>query len=74
MLFYPHRFYTYFLTLPIIFSRLKKVQGKKKRDAEAAEVARIKAAASNPGVENIGVGGGAEVGDLLDSKDADVIF
>lgn len=48
------------------------MQGKKKRDAEAAEVARIAAAAADEKVENIEIGGGA--GDIIDSKDEDVIF
>ncbi|TCD64655.1 H(+)-transporting V1 sector ATPase subunit D [Steccherinum ochraceum] len=54
------------------FFRLKKVQGKKKRDAEAAEAMRIAAAAADENVENIEIGGGG--GDIIDSKDEDVIF
>ncbi|KAL1947800.1 hypothetical protein VTO73DRAFT_13524 [Trametes versicolor] len=54
------------------FFRLKKVQGKKKRDAEAAEVLRkAKDAEEIPEVAPDHAGGG---GDLLGSKDEDVIF
>lgn len=54
--------------------RLKKVQGKKKRDTEAAEVKRKAIEAQNipeqqPFTE-VAEGGG----DLLSSKDEDVIF
>ena len=52
--------------------RLKKVQGKKKRDAEAAEAARRAAAEADERVENIEIGGGG--GDIIDTKDEDVIF
>ncbi|KZT68142.1 putative vacuolar ATP synthase subunit D [Daedalea quercina L-15889] len=55
------------------FFRLKKVQGKKKRDAEAAETQR-RLLAENPepvdSTPELGGGGG----DLLSSKDEDVIF
>ena len=55
-------------------SSLKKVQGKKRRDAETAD--RLKAleaaeAEQSPGVVEDKVEGG---GDLLSSKDEDVIF
>ncbi|KAI0831251.1 vacuolar ATP synthase subunit D [Trametes gibbosa] len=56
------------------FFRLKKVQGKKKRDAEASEALRKKLeqeAADVHEVDPIVEGGG---GDLLGSKDEDVIF
>lgn len=61
------------------YSRLKKVQGKKKRDAEAAEVQK-RAIAQSAAAEIVeaevdihseGVEGGS---DLLSSKDEDVIF
>ncbi|OSX65143.1 hypothetical protein POSPLADRAFT_1053916 [Postia placenta MAD-698-R-SB12] len=54
------------------FFRLKKVQGKKKRDAEAAEVQKnaIQQEVINPEFEPEFAGGG----DLLSSKDEDVIF
>lgn len=54
--------------------RLKKVQGKKKRDAEASEALRKKLeeeAAEVHETDPIIAGGG---GDLLGSKDEDVIF
>lgn len=57
--------------------RLKKVQGKKKRDAEAAEAKRIaeaphaEAAAIPTPVDNEETSGS---GDLLSSKDEDIIF
>jgi len=60
------------------FFRLKKVQGKKKRDTEAAEIARKALAGEGEtkvpdAVEDtLGESGGGE--DLLSSKDADVIF
>ena len=52
---------------------MKKVQGKKKRDAEAAETQR-RLLAENPDPVDITpeLGGGG--GDLLSSKDEDVIF
>lgn len=53
--------------------RLKKVQGKKKRDAEAAEVQRRlieEAEVTADFTPELGGGGG----DLLSSKDEDVIF
>ena len=59
-----------------IYPRLKKVQGKKKRDAEAAEKQQKAAAANSVDVQEItdvevdAAGGG----DLLSSKDEDVIF
>ncbi|KAH9854195.1 vacuolar ATP synthase subunit D [Lenzites betulinus] len=56
------------------FFRLKKVQGKKKRDAEASEALRKKLeqeAAKVHEADPIIAGGG---GDLLGSKDEDVIF
>lgn len=57
------------------FFRLKKVQGKKKRDAEKANEKRKK---ENEGKEqhaDEGIGGGAEgKGDILGEKDEDVIF
>jgi V-type H+-transporting ATPase subunit D len=59
--------------------RLKKVQGKKKRDAEAADkLAKSKAEATEAAPEEVAgvseetAGGGG--GDLLSSKDEDVIF
>lgn len=51
--------------------RLKKIQGKKKRDAEATEAQR-KVAAEAGIAEDIEIGGGG--GDLIDVKDEDVIF
>jgi len=58
--------------------RLKKVQGKKKRDAATAEAAKVKAEAADE------IGGEIETegappttkskGDLLNNKDEDVIF
>ncbi|KAH9934720.1 vacuolar ATP synthase subunit D [Fomitopsis serialis] len=55
------------------FFRLKKVQGKKKRDAEAAEAQRRLLAEAQESVDfTPEVGGGG--GDLLSSKDEDVIF
>lgn len=65
--------------LTVFYPRLKKVQGKKKRDAQAAEVAR-KALLEDAEVvqkvpdiveDTLGEGGGQ---DLLSSKDEDVIF
>lgn len=63
------------------FFRLKKVQGKKKRDAEQAEANRTKANADHEAGggelhKDEGVAGGAEGGkDMLDDgKDDDVIF
>lgn len=63
------------------FFRLKKVQGKKKRDAEAAMNSRKSANAEHEAAggelhKDEGIGGGAEGGkDLLDEgKDDDVIF
>lgn len=60
------------------FFRLKKVQGKKKRDAEKANEARKK---ENAGVKDEerhaddGLTGGAEGGKgLMEEKDEDVIF
>lgn len=59
-------------TVPLISCSLKKVQGKKKRDAEAAEVLRkAKDAEEVADVAPDHAGGG---GDLLGSKDEDVIF
>ena len=57
-------------------NRLKKVQGKKKRDAEAADKQK-KALADEAAAEelpdvSVEIGGGG--GDLLSSKDEDVIF
>ena len=57
-------------------NRLKKVQGKKKRDAEAAEALKrqltsVEAAAQMTDPE---YGDAAETGDLLSTKDDDVIF
>jgi len=56
------------------FFRLKKVQGKKKRDAEAALKKALldEAERGGDGENNISIGGGG--GDLLGSKDEDVIF
>lgn len=62
------------------FFRLKKVQGKKKRDAEKANEIRKKEKAEieNQGREvgrDEGLKGGAEGGgDMLGEKDEDVIF
>lgn len=59
------------------FFRLKKVQGKKKRDAAKADADRLEANAQ-AGVEvhkDDGIGGGtAGGGDMLDDNDEDVIF
>ncbi len=52
--------------------RLKKVQGKKKRDAEASEALRKTLAAAEEAPASPDVSGGG--GDLLGSKDEDVIF
>jgi len=64
--------------LYLIPSRLKKVQGKKKRDAGQAEAAKIEAeAAGETGdeVESKEAPSTTEsVGDLLNEKDEDVIF
>ena len=51
---------------------LKKVQGKKKRDAEASEALRkaLDAQEEEPPAPDVASGGG----DLLGSKDEDVIF
>jgi len=57
------------------FFRLKKVQGKKKRDTAARDAAQALLAAETvlePETDDGGGGGGG--GDLLSSKDADVIF
>ncbi|RDX56831.1 hypothetical protein K466DRAFT_539878 [Polyporus arcularius HHB13444] len=54
------------------FFRLKKVQGKKKRDAEASEALRKTLAAAEEAPASPDVSGGG--GDLLGSKDEDVIF
>lgn len=60
-----------------MWARLKKVQGKKKRDAEAADkLAKSKADATAASQEelpdvSLEVAGG---GDLLSSKDEDIIF
>lgn len=57
---------------------LKKVQGKKKRDAAAAEAKRLaeapsdEAAPAAPAVDAMDESGGSA--DLLSSKDEDVIF
>jgi V-type H+-transporting ATPase subunit D len=58
----------------IAFLRLKKVQGKKKRDTAArdAEAAAL-SERTPPEFEEFG-GDGEGTGDLLSSKDADVIF
>lgn len=61
------------------FFRLKKVQGKKKRDAENAEAARLlKASADGETVSEVETGGASSetepAGDLLNDKDEDVIF
>ncbi|TFY81040.1 hypothetical protein EWM64_g2973 [Hericium alpestre] len=71
-----------FLSRPdidMIVGRLKKVQGKKKRDAEAAEALRIKMAQEagiDPNAQPalIEEDTTAGPGDLLSSKDVDVIF
>ena len=61
-----------------MYARLKKVQGKKKRDAEAADkLAKALADAAEVSPEEVPdvtleVAGGG--GDLLSSKDEDVIF
>ena len=52
--------------------RLKKVQGKKKRDAQVAEELKKALEASDEAQASPVVGGGG--GDLLGSKDEDVIF
>ena len=53
-------------------SRLKKVQGKKKRDAETAEATRkALEAEGHKDIQPTLAGGG---GDLLGGKDEDVIF
>jgi V-type H+-transporting ATPase subunit D len=61
------------------FFRLKKVQGKKKRDAEKAEAARLlKASTDGETVSEVETGGASSetepAGDLLNDKDEDVIF
>lgn len=61
------------------FFRLKKVQGKKKRDAENAEAARLlKESADGETVSEMETGGSPSTaepaGDLLNDKDEDVIF
>ena len=73
------RFSSY-IRLMLIFDRLKKVQGKKKRDAAEAEAKRQALIAAEKGTSE-----GQEViqevpkdveasADLLNSKDEDVIF
>jgi V-type H+-transporting ATPase subunit D len=52
----------------LMFPRLKKVQGKKKRDTAAREAEA--GLTAPPEFEDFGEGSG----DLLSSKDADVIF
>ena len=70
--------------MTLVVNRLKKVQGKKKRDAEAAEAKKKaelaaeslesgSAVAATPEVEEFVVEESASV-DLLSSKDNDVIF
>jgi V-type H+-transporting ATPase subunit D len=54
--------------------RLKKVQGKKKRDAAAADVARAAIDAAETADAQPEDEGGVTTGDLLNDKDEDVIF
>ncbi len=54
--------------------RLKKVQGKKKRDAEASEKLKRAIAEGSEEVPDIPIEHAGGGGDLLSSKDEDVIF
>ncbi|PSR76045.1 hypothetical protein PHLCEN_2v8707 [Hermanssonia centrifuga] len=56
------------------FFRLKKVQGKKKRDAEASEKLKRAIAEGSEEVPDIPIEHAGGGGDLLSSKDEDVIF
>lgn len=80
-----HRFfYSLYMRMTLMVDRLKKVQGKKKRDAEAAEAKRIAdleaqslesgpEVAAPPALEALEEEDDAPV-NLLSSKDEDVIF
>lgn len=54
--------------------RLKKVQGKKKRDAAAAEAKRLENLKAAGGEIEEGGADGAPAPNLLEEKDEDVIF
>lgn len=54
--------------------RLKKVQGKKKRDAEKAEAARVEAEAAGETKDEVEAAPTTAQAGLLNDKDEDVIF
>lgn len=73
---YPHE-HRSFKFFRLFHLRLKKVQGKKKRDAEAADAKKL---AESANAETVAVPTAVDTdetsggGDLLSSKDEDVIF
>lgn len=58
----------------LIFTRLKKVQGKKKRDAAAADAKRALDNALMEGDYGETAGAATATANLLEEKDEDIIF